>query len=117
MTEDLLGAGIGTSIVVTLPEGETQLNVVDVDHDAPTSDCGSAIPGRRAFVCEAADGTTWRITLVYEYAGTRERTVLRTTVMRAIENTLTDGVAWETVGADIAPADADAQADTRGEVA
>jgi hypothetical protein len=83
----------------------------------PTSERGSAIPGRRALVCEAADGTSWRVTLVYEHTGIRERAVLRTTVMRAIKNTLTDGVAWDTVGADVALADADAQASAGGEPA
>jgi len=117
VTDDLLEAGIGSSIVAALPDGETELDVVDVDHDEPTSDRGSAIPGRRALVCEAADGTAWRVTLIYEYTGIRERAVLRTTVMRAIENTLTDGAAWDTVSADIALAEADAQADARGEAA
>jgi len=117
VNEDLLDAGTGTSIVATLLEGETELDVVEVDHDAPTSDRGSAIPGRRALVCEAADGTRWRVTLVYEYTGIRERAVLCTTVIREIEDALTGGTAWETLGADVAPVDADAQADTRGEVA
>jgi hypothetical protein len=117
MTDDLLDAGAGSSVVVTLPEGETHLDVVDVDHDAPTSANGSAIPGRRALVCEAADGTRWRVTLVYEYEGVRDRVVLRTTVQRAVEDTLTGGVAWDTVGADVARADADARGDARGEAA